>query len=64
MDVILVDNIPEEYLPHDDMFVPFTLNNTAYGSIGLRPTNKNIDVNFISNTSTSGRIYFELIYFI
>lgn len=57
----LIATIPSGYRPSKTIFAPFVVNAGAYGELVIN-TNGNINVNIISSTSVSGRIYANFTY--
>lgn len=57
----LIATLPSGYRPSKTIFAPFVVNAGAYGELVIN-TNGNINVNIISSTSVSGRIYANFTY--
>ena len=54
--------LPAGYRPLNNLSAPFTLNGAAYGSVSIGASTGICKINFISNSSMDGRIYFNLAY--
>jgi len=53
--------LPEGFRPSNNIYVPFTKNGVAYGTVQIG-TNGAVAVNQISSTTASGRIYFHCVF--
>lgn len=54
-------DLPAGYAPASNLFIPFSKNVGAYGQVQVNSSGS-VTVNAISDTSLSGRIYFECTY--
>lgn len=50
--------LPSGYRPTNQLYIPFIINNTAFGNLSFG-TSGNVSINQISSGSTTGRIYFS-----
>lgn len=54
--------LPSEYRPTASLSVPFILNNSAFGVVNINYSTGICKINFLSNSSANGRIYFNVAY--
>lgn len=54
--------LPSGYRPKASIDTPFVLNNSAYGVVNINASTGVCKINFISNSSANGRIYFTIAY--
>ena len=57
----LIFTLPSGYRPSDSIYVPFVSSNNAYGHLQITSGGL-VTVNQISNTTSTGRLYFNFSY--